>query len=539
MAKKKSKVKKSKSQKYITTKPSMFQWNEKWALALIFFVCAVLYIYIFDTKIDLNGDNTSYYLLAKALSQFQGYVYTFTDVPSPHSHFPPGYPLIMAPFMWISKSIVFMKIINGLLYGVAMWCVFKILQVLRKKTVVENTVITILIGFNYYVLKHSTIMMSEISLIATIGLALVLFLKMDKTKDHWKPNKKMIFLSALMALAFLIKTLAVPLVLGIVGHFIFKKLYKKAGITFLMFILFILPYQIRNKIHGLENSYLKQLMEVNPYRPEMGTLTFSTFIDRIVSNFDRYLSKEIPSGMFPIIEMGPSQVATGMHYILGIIAVTFMIIGMIRLKDYKAFIFLYIGASFAIFLMWPEAWFGVRFMLGVMPVMLILFYNGLLETTDFISKIISLKTNWIGYATLGVMMVLTLGIAHPSAQQANTITKLNSYSKQNYPLSFANYFDLAIWTKNSINSDEIILCRKPAMFALFSDGKTNNYPYTQDKIEFYNGIKNSNSKYIVLDQLGYSSTGRFVLPRVNAEPEKFEVIYQTKEPKTYLLKVKD
>lgn len=540
MAKKKpSKTKVKKAKKTTSRNTINLKWNAKWAVGLVLLICVALYAFTFDSKIDLNGDNTSYYLLGKALSRFQGYVYTFTAIPSPHSHFPPGYPMIMAPFMWISKSIIFIKIINGLLYGVAMWSVFTILQVLREKAVVENTIITLLIAINYYLLKYSSIMMSEIPLIAVTGLALVIFLKLDKSGDDWIPNIKMILLSALIALAFLIKTLAVPLLIGIVGYLIFKKLYKKALVIFLLFTLFILPYQIRNKIHGLENSYLNQLMQVNPYRPELGNLTFSTFIDRLISNFDRYLSKEIPSGMFPIIEMGPNSPVTMMHYALGLIAVMFMIVGMVKLKDYKLYIFLYIGASFGIFLMWPEAWFGVRFMLGVMPFMLILFYNGLLATTEFISQKISFKTNYIGYGLMAVMGLLSLGIGHPSAQQSNTVTKLNTYSNQPYPRAYSNYFDLAEWTKKNIPSDEIILCRKPAMFALFSDGKTNRYPYKDDATEFYNDIKSQNAQYIILDQLGYSSTARYVMPRVKEAPERFEVIHQTGEPQTYLLKVNE
>jgi hypothetical protein len=541
MTSKRRKDKSTKKKKGSRQNKSARRWHlsEPIAIALILIFATVLYVIIFDSKIDLNGDNTSYYLLAKGLSAFEGYAYSFTLEKSPHSHFPPGYPLIIAPFMWLSKSISFIKVINGILYGVTLWSIFRILQTIREKATAENTLITALIGMNFYFLKYSTIMMSEIPLVAISGLALVAFMKMKNDKDSWMPSKNNIFLSALIALAFLIKTLALPLLLGIIGYYLYKKSHKQAGITFLLFVLFILPYQIRNKIHGLENTYLKQLMEVNPYRPELGNLTFSTFLDRIAFNFDRYLSKEIPSGIFPIQEMGPTLEATLMHYSLGIFAVVVMLLGMLRLKDYKFFIFIYIGASFGIFLMWPEAWFGVRFMFGVMPIMLILFYHGIMEIGRFISGNMNLSRNWVGIVCLFVFGIANTGLLDENNLQKNTIKRLKAYSEQPYPKAYSNYFELAEWTKQNLPKDALVSCRKAAIFALFSGGMSNRYPYAEDESEFFDSLKRGKSKYLIVDQLGYSSTARYVLPRVKGNPEKFRLLKQTDEPKTYLLEVLD
>ena len=535
----KKRKKKSSLKKSAKSSKSKNKWlnSEALALSLVGLIAFILYLIIFDTKIDLNGDNTSYYLLGKSLSNFEGYSYSFEFPKKPHGHFPPGYPMIIAPFMWISKSIAFIKVVNGLLYGVALWSIFKVLRVLTSVSIVESTIITTVIGMNFYFLKYSTIMMSEIPLAAVTGLAILTFLKMQKTRDSWKPSRKNIVLSALIAFAFLTKTLAIPLLFGILGYLIYKKSYKQATVTFLMFVLFILPYQIRNSIHNLGGGYIKPLTEINPYRPELGNMTPSTYVDRLVFNFDRYLSKEIPSGFFPIQEMGPTQEATLLHYALGIAAVLFMLVGMFRLKDYKFFIFLYIGASFGIFLLWPEVWFGVRFMFGVMPVMLILFCYGIIEIGKILSNRLSLKSNWIGIALLLIMGLSNTGLLDEKAVQKNTIKRLHAYSKQPYPKAFSNYFEVANWTKKNLPKDVVVSCRKGAIFALFSGGYTYRYPYTEDQNKFFEGLKNAQSKYLVVDQLGYSSTARFVIPRVNQNPEKFKLLYQTEEPKTYLLEV--
>ncbi|WP_159519436.1 MORN repeat-containing protein [Sunxiuqinia indica] len=49
-------------------------------------------------------------------------------------------------------------------------------------------------------------------------------------------------------------------------------------------------------------------------------------------------------------------------------------------------------------------------------------------------------------------------------------------------------------------------------------------------------MKSKGTDYVVLDQLGYSSTGRYLLPAIKKYPLKFKVIKQVKNPDTYLMK---
>ena len=43
--------------------------------------------------------------------------------------------------------------------------------------------------------------------------------------------------------------------------------------------------------------------------------------------------------------------------------------------------------------------------------------------------------------------------------------------------------------------------------------------------------------YVVLEQLGYSSTYRYLLPAIQNNSDKFEVIQKLAEPDTYLLRL--
>src|SRR5210317_2178748 len=73
-----------------------------------------VYGYIFDKKLDLNGDNAYYYVLGKALSQGEGYVNIASINKAPNNHYPPGYPFIISLFMHLSDTPIFLKLINGI-----------------------------------------------------------------------------------------------------------------------------------------------------------------------------------------------------------------------------------------------------------------------------------------------------------------------------------------------------------------------------------------------------------------------------------------
>ena len=79
-------------------------------LILIFIIS---YIYVFDVKLDLNGDNFEYLNLAKSIFEGKGYSFLYSPNHAPTNWFPPGYPGIIALIMFlIGKNIMIFKMIN-------------------------------------------------------------------------------------------------------------------------------------------------------------------------------------------------------------------------------------------------------------------------------------------------------------------------------------------------------------------------------------------------------------------------------------------
>ena len=89
-------------------------------------VFIVSFSYIFDSKLDLNGDNCTYYMLATSIAQGHGYADITTTAYTPSNVFPPGYPLLMAVVRFFTESFFLQKVLNGLFLLGSAICLYSI-----------------------------------------------------------------------------------------------------------------------------------------------------------------------------------------------------------------------------------------------------------------------------------------------------------------------------------------------------------------------------------------------------------------------------
>lgn len=509
-------------------KRKKFSLGKKFLVVILLIISVVLYGYIFDQKIDMNGDNAAYFSLAVALSEFKGYVDAIGLEYTPHSHFPPGYPFILAPFMWISKNILFIKSISGLFYFTTVVMSFLVLDKLRPQKLIENFFISILIAFNFHLLKYSTIMMSEIALIVSNIFFFFLLIKKSKQEDTWKQDGLLIGLAFTGMLAYHIKTLALPIIGAGIFYFLWNKKFKTVVSLLGWNFVFFLPFYIRNKIVGVSGGYTQELIKVNPYRPELGDLDFVGFLNRLEFNFLRYLGKELPHGLLTFKEVEAQGIPDFINYLAGGLIVILVLLGWYSLKKYKEFLLVYIPGTFAILLMWPEVWYGIRFMVSLLPFLIILASLGIYFILE------KIKGEKLFIPLLLVITIWQTGEFQKDALQKPTTKFLHAYRNSDYPPAFKNYVELAKWASFNLPKGSLVACRKPEIFHLFYKGPAGGYPHTENQQEFLEGMKTSKSKYLVIDQLGYSSTARFAVPAIQNNPDYFKFVHKIDQPETYI-----
>ncbi|MCB9187138.1 MAG: hypothetical protein H6601_10425 [Flavobacteriales bacterium] len=558
--------------------------NHRVVVLLYLFILSVVffktYERIFDKKVHLGGDNAGYYIYGKSLAKGEGYKAIHSKTMRPANHFPPGYPVLIAITMkTFSGKIDTIKSANGFYMWAALFVLFFLFRALTKN-IHLSFVACMLTLLNFHMLEYSTIMMSEISFVLFSALSLLLFTLIDFNQVFYKNWKFWLFVLVL-TFAFYIRTLGVSLVISFTLILLFQKRWKYAAAFVVAFFLMAAPWQIRSHSLG-GNSYVKQLLQKNPYRPELGSMELKDWPKRAIMNAKRYVALEVQNSVMPFesidykqcvkqlnkeagIEAVPITAADsaavkkaeeakpmtlaekqadaakrGMpgakveigtkDYIITLILLILMAIGLARLREHWILIGLYLAGTFAILFLWPEAWFGIRFMLPMVPILTLLALFGLVEIPVLVSEKLKKKEPWLLVLVLPFLVLFVF-----RGDFENRITELENRAKGIYINKFKNYFDIATWSNKNLPRDAVVSCRKGQLFYLYANRWVTGFLNTLDQEELIEGLRENEVTHVVLDQLGYSSTSRYLYPAIKKYPGKFKVIHQIKNPDTYIM----
>lgn len=517
--------KKKNRKKNITSnspKPYRYLKRNEIQICIIIIIFLIAYISIFDTKLDLNGDNAAYYILAKGLSEEKAYVMVSSLGAPPSTHWPPGYPAILAILMtFVSDSIIFLKVFNGILFIFSILILWSILKYIKVRwEIIFLTCLFLLV--NSHLLRFSTIIMSEIPFLFFSLLTFYSLIKVDKTKFPFRDGY-FYFMIISLVIAYHIRSIGIAVAFGILFFFLFQKRWTHLGTSIFSFVALATPWFLRNEKFG-GTSYINQLIQINPYRPELGQAGLSDIFTRIIANTSRYITHEIPSGILPFIS-ADYQITTMIDWIIGIIIFVLIIYGIIKLPSLKILFIGYLGGTFAILLLWPDVWFGIRFILPIIPILLFLFILGLYE-------ILRYAICYSGFSHQFNPLFLLIGLI----LFISPVSDVRAMARQDYPPNWRNYFSIAEWVSQNTPNNSVIACRKPYLFYLKAKRYTRYYARTINELELIQDLQDNNVTHVVLANLGYASTFRNLYPAIQSQPELFEVVLHLQNPDSILLK---
>ena len=499
-------------------------------LVILIITFGTIYSSVFDKKVSLVGDNASYYILGTALANGEGYTNIHHQEKEAHYHYPPGYPVLIAGVMQLfSDDISTIKIVNGLLFlGSVLLLFFISIDLINN--VHLAFVASLLTLLNYHLLTFATIMMSEIPFLFFSLLSLWLFFRVDFTKRSYK-NVWFVLLIVCVTFTFYIRSTGLALIVSIAFFLLLKKHWQYLTSFLGGTILLYLPWLLRGQ-SATGSSYVHQLLLKNPYKPELGTIGFSDIIDRVGINLQRYITMELPSGMISSQEMVYSEVTnTFSEWIVGLLLVSGILLGILKLSKFRMFLFGYLVAFFGLLLLWPSVWYGVRFMLPLIPLLLFLFVIGV---TAVLKKIFSSIVPKKQSLFLGATAIVLLG-SWAFLYGKNTVVKLHKQAIAPYANEYKNYFELATWIAENTTDETVTCVRKEGLFYLFSKKYVTNYLKITDREAQIEHLREKNVDYVVVEQLGYSSTVRYLVPIIDRYPNKFKVIKELPNPNTYLM----
>jgi hypothetical protein len=488
------------------------------ALGIIFIAA---YSCTFNPKIDTNGDNCHYYMLATSIVDGRGYSDMMSGEYGPTNVFPPGYPLLMSPLRLLTDGVIPQKILNGIFLFVSVALLFLFVRK-NNQPAALTFVAAALALVNYRSLEFATMMMSEMSFLFCTVIAIIC-LASTGDKPFWKDGRFYIAIIA-SAYSYHIRTQGIAFAAAIICWLLVSKKWKEMLAYTAGFALCLLPWILRNHFAGLGQSrYVDIIKMANPLRPEEGQLSPVDIAARFVDTFKMLVTKAIPNSTFPYLNVNYDAATTFGEWIVGLAICGLIGIGMWKMGRYKYLLIFYALATFGLISIFSTP-SGNRYLTSILPIFEVCLIVGIYAALTLAVR----KSGIAKSISPWILLIILL----PAIPRLQTTRKYNSMP---FPPAHQNYFKIAEEVRKQAPGAKVC-SRKPELFYMFSRGLVGNYPFTTDDMEMIRSLYMAKFDYVVIDQLGYASTGRYLVPAIEKHAELFSVVMSLPNPDTWLLK---
>lgn len=291
-----------------------------------------------------------------------------------------------------------------------------------------------------------------------------------------------------------------------------------------VFLPLALIWWLRARGHG-GVEYVSQFWYINPYDPELGRIGVADFFSRVAENLKKYGTEHLPLTLMGRMGIG----ATVLAVLVAGSAAAGWVKRLKRPELTELFVPLYLGLILA----WPAVWSGERFLLPVYPLLIA-------YTAETLVRLVR-RVRPGAVAPAGALAtMLVLGLAAPSVSEAMGWgrTCMNEFRfGTKYPCLdevWGDFYDIAEWTEEGLPEDAVVISRKPRLFYGLNGRRGLIYPFSRNPDDFFEAVRQSGARYLVIDQLGGVSA-RYLGPVLKAEPGAFCQVYVAPNRRAALL----
>lgn len=476
----------------------------------------LVFIYIFNPQIDINGDNCYYYAFASSLAAGEGYLNVAGE---PSALFPPGYPLLMAPLRFITDSVVAQKVMNLLfLFGAVLLLFNTLLAVGVKRSLSFLAAATVLL--TPHLLEFSTMMMSEASCVFFITLSLWAYMRVDcvmqgATAVPWRSPWLWVFLFS-VAYSFLIRTQAVVLLLAFLVALLVTRRFKVATLLAAVFAVCWLPWALRNALLGLGQSrYVSQI-------------DFSN----ILGNLKMLTVQAIPESIVPFMPVHYAAAPTLLLYAIAAAMLLIIIYGFFKMRGLRVVLPLLLVGNIAIVsIMNTPSYY--RYMVIVLPFITAGIVVGLWSLcNDVIERLLKRSlTPWI-------MLLLIVPAVYLSKDNSkHSLYGLHKMTEAGYPPTLRTF--LAIGNEVAKLPDaKIVASRKPELLFVHAGVRGKRLKEATTNVDILNNMLDEDIDYLVLENMGFKYTYDVLYPFLQHHQDLFRIVKYTSDPMAILFRFK-
>lgn len=493
---------------------------DPWLLALIG-THVVLAVLVFEPTLFPGADAGHYMVLGESLRNGFG----FRDIHLPgtpwHGRFPPGYPALLAIAGWFGGLQLF-KAVSLAATTLAVFLCYRIGEPLVGRSGAlaaagAFAISPVLLGFSHRVLSE-----------AVFTALLLLAMLTGREGGKWWVGGL-----AAAAAAFFTRTAGLAILVAVLAYDLLERERRRALITLVVCAVCVIGWAAYQKLASPGRpGYLQQLVLLNPYDPAAGTAGPLDFPLRVARNLWRYVSAELPGSLGFPTDRRTTLTGTA---VAGVAFGALALAGWLTTATRRLTIAHLVTACYVgLILLWPPVWTDRRFLLPVLPLLILWIVAGL--------GAVDARFGWRPALALGGFLAAAVTVFSLQASVRVMPTRLACQVayRQGTPCDlpqYAEFYEMARWVAENTAPGAVVANRSPATFFLFSRRRGDVYPYSRDPDVVLGGLEDMGADFVVVDRL--SATTRFYLiPAIEARFERFELVHAVgEEDGTVLLRL--
>jgi hypothetical protein len=323
-------------------------------------------------------------------------------------------------------------------------------------------------------------------------------------------------------MAYLTRAAGITLLLALLVSIGWRRNWKQLGLAGSVTAVVVGGWWLWGRFaasHGGE-IYSGEFLMVDPYTPELGYVGPGALLARIVNNIRLYSVEVLPQTLAAVGEsLRPGVVAV----LVGLLFLGLALIAwgreIRRFRVLELFTFFYSGLIF----IWPQAWTDRRFLLPLLPVLLVHTAAGVTWAYEIMKR---KRPAWAIPALAGILVLLTLRYNVVSVTDAGRCRR--QYEQGDalacYPTIWRAFVATAEWVRDETPPDAIVVNRKPRLFYYYAHRRADIFPFTTDDEEMLAFLDDLRADYVVVSAT-IPRTDRYLVPVILSRREHFEPLY--------------
>ena len=314
-------------------------------------------------------DDAMYVILAKSLATGQGYRYLNIPGAPFATHFPPGYPAVLA-LLWglfpgFPANVVVFKALNAVLLGASAMLTAQLVRD-RLGSVGWAVGVALVSTVSVPLLVLSSMLLSEI-LFLTLLLAVLVMAERVVERDA--SVRRVVLLGVLVGLATLVRTHGIVLVVAIAVPLLWRRQWRLASAFAASALLVLLPWQLWSSARA---PVLSAALEGN-YGSYIGWWVRG-FQKTGVSMLPATLSRTMPESASMLAALFSPMRGAAAHAVTGVALAALVAMAAWLLARRARVTLLFLAGYLAIVLVWPFP--PSRFFWGIWPLLLFVLAGG-------------------------------------------------------------------------------------------------------------------------------------------------------------------